>query len=570
MRALRTLYALLTRERRRQLLLTLVLMLVAAAAEIVTIGAVVPFLALAVDTEARLMPAALMRFAGATGLAPVAAAALLLGIAAVFAAGVRLRLALAIHRAAVGLGHDIASAVFGRALRRPYAEHVRQNSAATVSAVEQVQRVVMGALLPALQGIVAAILALVVLLLLLSIDARAAGIAAAFAGAAYLAVSVATAGRLARNAKVLAENAAERTRSVQEGLGGIRDIILEGAQGAVEARFRRVDERFRRAQALNAFIATTPRYVVEAAGVVALVAVVLAASARGSIVAAVPVLGALALGAQRLLPLLQTAWHGWSAVRGNLATFEQLLGLMDMPAAPAPAPAVSRAGKAGPLLLDRLEFRGVSYRHPGGDFGIGGASFRIEAGEHVAVVGPTGAGKSTLLDLMMGLLEPQDGEIGIDGTLLTPALAAHWQAQLAHVPQLPYLVDESIAANIAFPSAPGEIDPAALAEAVRAAQLEPFLATLADGLETRVGERGVRLSAGQRQRIGLARALARRPRLLILDEATSALDDETEAAVLAALHAMEGLTLVVVAHRASSIAHCTRVIEVAAGTVRER
>jgi ATP-binding cassette subfamily B protein len=563
--ALGSFYALLSAKRRRQLVLTLFLMLLGAAVEIVTIGAVVPFLALASEGNPRFVPDVLVRVSAAAGVQPVVAAALFLAGAALAAAAIRLLLIWSVHKAALALGHDIAGQVFGRALRQPYAAHVRQNSATTVSAVEQVQRIVVGVLLPAMQAGVASIMALFVLVLLVAIDPRAAAIAAAFTAAAYLAVSLITARRLARNSQIIADTVAERTRSVQEGLGGIRDIILDRAQGAIEARFRLVDERYRRAQAMNAFIAGTPRYVVEAVGVVALVTVVLVSARSGSIVAAVPVLGALALGAQRLLPLLQTVWQGWSNVRGNYRNFEQIVHMMQVPVPDElPPPPADPA----PLLTEAVEMEGVSYAHPGGSFSLSDASFRVAAGEHVGVAGPTGAGKSTLLDLMMGLIAPDTGEIRIDGRVLTPALIPAWQAQIAHVPQTPYLVDDTIRANIAFPRAPDEIDPAAFEAAVRMARLEPFLATLPERLETPVGERGVRLSAGQRQRIGLARALARQPRLLILDEATSALDGATEAAVLDAIHALPGVTLVIVAHRASSLARCSRVIEVANGTVR--
>jgi ATP-binding cassette subfamily B protein len=170
----------------------------------------------------------------------------------------------------------------------------------------------------------------------------------------------------------------------------------------------------------------------------------------------------------------------------------------------------------------------------------------------------------------MGLLEPDQGEILIDGLRLDSATRPAWQSALAHVPQSIYLADDTIAANIAFPRSPEGMDPGLLAAAVRAAQLETFLAGLPEGLQTYVGERGVRLSGGQRQRIGLARALYRRPRLLILDEATSALDEGTERAVLAAIQALRGdMTLVTVAHRATTLAACDRLIRVEGGRVSE-
>ncbi|HEX8450127.1 MAG TPA: ABC transporter ATP-binding protein, partial [Allosphingosinicella sp.] len=189
---------------------------------------------------------------------------------------------------------------------------------------------------------------------------------------------------------------------------------------------------------------------------------------------------------------------------------------------------------------------------------------------HVGIAGATGGGKSTLLDLLMGLLEPDEGVILVDGRPLDGATRPAWQSGLAHVPQSIYLSDDTIAANIAFPRGAGDMDGERLEAAVRAAQLETFLAGLPEGLQTYVGERGVRLSGGQRQRIGLARALYRRPRLLILDEATSALDEGTEKAVLAALQRLRSdMTLVTVAHRATTLAACDRLIHVDGGRVRE-
>ncbi|MGZ8285929.1 MAG: ABC transporter ATP-binding protein [Allosphingosinicella sp.] len=565
MDAFSALFRLLSPARRRQFALTLGLMLLGAAAEMVTIGAALPFLALVADPDSALVPPRLLGILTAVGGSPVVGAALLLIAAALAAAGVRLALTWGSQRFVMATGHDMAAAVFGRMLRQPYAEQVRRNSSQTLAAVEKVQGVVFGLLQPAMHGLIGAFIAICVFTLLLKIDARAAGLAAVAVILAYVGVSLLVRPRLRRNSEALAGTMVERTRTVQEGLGGIRDIILDRSEPLFEARFRELDSRYRRAQAATQFVAGAPRYVVEAAGLVAIALVTLAMSLEpGGVVKAIPVLGALALGAQRLLPLLQQAYYGWSLASGNYRAFRDVIDMMEAPI-PAPQP------EAPPLAVEReLAFEGVGFRYPEGRFALAGVGFRIRAGEHVGIAGPTGGGKSTLLDLLMGLLEPDEGAILVDGRPLDAATRPAWRAGLAHVPQAIYLADDTIAANIAFPRGAEGMDPERLAGAVRAAQLETFLAGLPEGLQTYVGERGVRLSGGQRQRIGLARALYRRPRLLILDEATSALDEATEKAVLAALQGLRGdMTLVTVAHRATTLAACDRLIRVEGGRVSE-
>ena len=563
MDAFLALYRLLSPARRRQLFATLLLMLLGAAAEMVTIGAALPFLALVADPDSALVPPRLLAFLNAIGGSPVVGAAVLLIAAALAAAVVRLTLTWGSQRFVMAAGHDMATSVFGRMLRQPYAKQVRRNSSQTLAAIEKVQGVVFGLLQPAMQGMIGAFIAICVFALLLKIDARAAGLAAVAVVLAYVGVSLVVRPRLKRNSELLAGTMVERTRTVQEGLGGIRDIILDRSEPLFEAKFSDLDGRYRRAQATTQFVAGAPRFIVEAAGLVAIALITLAMSLEpGGVVKAIPVLGALALGAQRLLPLIQQAYHGWTLASGNYRAFRDVVDLMEAPV-PPPQP------EAPPLPIEReLAFEGVAFRYPEGRFGLSGVSFAIRAGEHVGIAGPTGGGKSTLLDLLMGLLEPDEGAIRVDGRPLDAATRPAWQAGLAHVPQAIYLADDTIAANIAFPRSAAGMDSKLLAAAVRAAQLETFLAGLPDGLQTYVGERGVRLSGGQRQRIGLARALYRRPRLLILDEATSALDEATERAVLAAVQALRGdMTLVTVAHRATTLAACDRIIRVEGGRV---
>lgn len=564
MRDLSALYRLLPTTRRRQLLWTLLLMLLGAAGEVLTIGAVLPFLAFASDPESAAVPAGLTAWLEAIGGSALAGATLLLIVAVMLAAAVRLLLVWTSQKLAMLAGADLAAAIFSRNLRLPYAEQLRRNSSRTLANVDQVQRVVTGVLLPAMQGIIAVVITVFVTGALFLIDPFATFVGLVAATAIYVSVSLVTRPALRRNSDALARTAIQRTRATQESLGGIRDIILDRSQDAVEAHFRAIDFRFRRAQAVNAFLASGARFPIEAAGVTALALVTLAMSLKpGGLVAAIPVLGALALGAQRLLPLLQTAYSGWSQATGNFRIFSDVMAEVDGPVCPQPAP--SARGALG--QFEALEFERVGYRHVGEGFALSDISLRICRGEHVGIAGVTGTGKSTLLDLMMGLLEPQEGEIRVNRRLLEGEVLAAWQDALAHVPQSVFLVDDSIAANIAFPRGPGELDGKDLDEAIRMSALGPLLASLPQGLETMVGERGVRLSGGQRQRIGLARALVRKPAVLMLDEATSALDEATEREVLTALRAIEGLTLLTVAHRRSTLSGCDRVITMRGGTI---
>ena len=559
------LYRFLPGARRRQLLVTLALMLVGAAAEMVTVGAVLPFLAFLADPASAIVPPGVTALLERVGGSTIVGAALLLVAAAVLAAAARLYLSWQSQRFVMFVGTDIACAVFARRLRLPYEEQVRRNSSTTLTNVEHVQRIVNAILFPAMQAAAAMVIALFVGAMLFLIDAFAAAIGAGAAVLIYAAFSLITRPPLARYAQDLSASVRERTRMIQEALSGIRDIILDRSETRVEMRFREVDGRYRRALAVTNFISGSARYPIEAAGIAALALIALAMSLRpGGIAEAIPVLGALALGAQRLLPLLQTIYAGWSQIAANRRNFADV---MDAATEPVPERAADEQRPVPFGTFDEIAFAGVGYRHQGARFSVHDLSFALRRGEHLGIAGPTGSGKSTLLDLMMGLLAPQEGEIRLNGRALTPETLRRWQASIAHVPQSIFLADDTIAANIAFPRPAAELDPERLEEAVRAASLAPFLATLPDGIETRVGERGMRLSGGQRQRIGLARALARRPLVLILDEATSALDDATEEEVLAAIEAIEGLTIVTVAHRASTLARCDRVLTLRNGRI---
>jgi ABC-type multidrug transport system fused ATPase/permease subunit len=225
-----------------------------------------------------------------------------------------------------------------------------------------------------------------------------------------------------------------------------------------------------------------------------------------------------------------------------------------------------RAHELGELREIRVE--GVTFTHDGReDPAVKDVSFSVPAGSAVALVGASGAGKSTIVDIMLGLYSPSSGRVTANGTDIRTILP-EWQQSLGLVPQEVYLLDDDLRANIAFGEPDDQIDETRLAQAIAGAQLEELVASLPEGLETFVGERGVRLSGGQRQRIGIARALYTRPRLLILDEATSALDNETERRISETIHALHGsVTIIIVAHRLSTVRDCDQVVLLDGGEV---
>jgi ABC-type multidrug transport system fused ATPase/permease subunit len=283
---------------------------------------------------------------------------------------------------------------------------------------------------------------------------------------------------------------------------------------------------------------------------------------QGGLAQAIPILGALALGAQKLLPQMQQVYFAWTAITGNRGELDDVVALLEAPIAPEyadawePAPLLPQPGQLL-IALHRVSFR----YHPTSPEVLRSIDLEIPRGMRVGIVGTTGSGKSTLIDIIMGLLPPSRGRVDVEGQPLTPQNLRSWQARIAHVPQAIYLTDATIAQNVALGSGTERIDWPRLEEAIRQAQLADFIDTLPEGLQTRVGERGVRLSGGQRQRIGLARALYKKADILVLDEATSALDSPTEQRVIASLESLaEAKTIFMVAHRLSTIQNSDRIL----------
>jgi ABC-type bacteriocin/lantibiotic exporter with double-glycine peptidase domain len=555
--------------RRVQLAATFLLTFVGAVAELCTIGAVLPVLAIASKPDRMsslpLVGPLLTFIAHEFEVGPVIAAALFLTIAAIGATLIRLLLMWASQKFVFGLQQDLSLAVFGRGLRQPYIQYLRQNSSVLISSQQKISVVVGGILTPLMQALTSVVMASFISIFLFILDPRATSVAAASIGITYFLITLYTRAQSRVMSAGLSEVHGARIQMMQETLGGIRDINLDQSQPVFEVRLLEIENNYRRLALIANLLSSAPRLMVEGVAIV-LVAVMAGyfSLQPGGVLGALPVLGALALGAQRMLPMIQMIYLGYaqySLYSGNLT---DLVGLLTTPVEDIQAIAsvdVRRFAKS-------IELRDLSFNYGEGRDALTHINLTIPKGARTGFIGKTGSGKSTVVDIIMGLLEPTQGTLRVDDLPIDRSSIGNWKAQIAHVPQAIFLSDATIEANIAFGSRPEDIDRDRVRIAAEHAGLSEFVDTLDAGLLTMVGERGVRLSGGQRQRIGIARALYKRATVLVLDEATSALDDETEAAVMASVADLDReLTVIMIAHRLSTVAHCDRVFRLAAGRI---
>lgn len=549
-------------------------MLASGGAELMSLGAVLPFLAVLTAPERLWEQPLVQELALKMGftsesqlLIPVT---LTFVFAVVLAALIRLSNLWVNRRMAAAVGSDLSCEAYRRTLYQPFSVHVQRNSAEVITGATTQIGLTVDALNRFLQLITSSVVAVSILTGLLVIDAPVALAAAVLFGTVYGALAISARRELRINGKKIVAASTQQLKALQEGLGAIRDVLLDGIQPTYLQIYRQADRPQRQLQAHNGFLSSYPRYVLEAMGLVAIALLgcgLLLQQGSGSDV--IPLLGTLALGAQRLLPALQQIYSGWATLKGYSAA---MLGVIEMLNQPLP-PRVARAISA--KLFSKITLKGVHFRYgPEQPEVLRELDLEICCGERIGLIGGTGSGKSSTVDLLMGLLAPTAGRFLVDGeNLHDPEQREHlesWRAGIAHVPQNIFLSDTSIAENIAFGVPPQQIDLDRVKQVAEQAEIASFIEASLGGYQSFVGERGIRLSGGQRQRIGIARALYKRARVLVLDEATSALDEQTESKVMNSLNALsKDLTVILVAHRLSTLSFCDRLIKLKGGSVEQ-
>jgi len=569
---LKRLWRHISTRRRRQFALLLVLMLLASFAEILSIGAVLPFIGVLTAPERVFHNAAAQPIIQALGftqpeqlLFPITIA---FGAAAFIAGATRLLLLWVSTRLSFNTGADLSISIYHRTLYQPYSVHCARNSSEVINGiVTKATDVIHHIVLPLLTLVSASIMTIAIVVTLFYINPLIALVAFFGFGLIYGFIVGLTRNRLLNNSRCIADESTRLIKSLNEGLGGIRDVLIDGTQDAYCHIYRKADIHLRHAQGDNHFISQSPRYGMEALGMmlIAALAYVLIQQEDG-FTNGLPVLGTLAVGAQRLLPLLQHSYWAWSGIRGGQASLQDALELLDQPLPDyADQPVTRLLPFRHSITLNQLGFR----YSPQTPYVLKQINLSIVKGSRVGIIGTTGSGKSTLLDIVMGLLQPTDGTLDVDGKVITPTNHRDWQAHVAHVPQAIFLADSTIEENIAFGIPKDQIDHVRVRQAAKHAQIANSIESWPKQYQTFVGERGIRLSGGQRQRIGIARALYKQADVIIFDEATSALDNKTEQAVMQAIEGLsENITILIIAHRFNTLRNCTQIVELDDGRIK--
>ncbi len=458
----------------------------------------------------------------------------------------------------------LSQKLFAGYLRQPYTFHLQRNSAQlirnTIGQVSDLTSVVQQGLMLTTEIFVL----LGISALLLTVEPLGSLLVGSILGLSAWGFNHITRGHILRWGEARQYHEGLRIQHLQQGLGGAKDVKILGRENDFLEQYEwhnigsaRVGQRQTALQAL-------PRLWLELLAVTGLAALALVIIGQGKpLETLLPTLGLFAAAAFRLMPSVNRIIGGIQSVRFSLPVINtlhseiQLIDTTIVPQSSQPLPFKNT------LVLDHINFQ-----YPNAEaYALREVSLSIPRGTSVGFIGSSGAGKSTLVDIILGLLTPVSGAVKVDGIDIQKTLRG-WQDQIGYVPQSIYLTDDTLRRNIAFGLPSGQINEVAIKRAICAAQLDDFIDSLPDGLETLVGERGIRLSGGQRQRIGIARALYHDPAVLVLDEATSALDTTTERGVMEAIRVLQGTkTVIIVAHRLSTVQYCGRLYRLERGRV---
>ncbi|OOE33410.1 multidrug ABC transporter ATP-binding protein [Salinivibrio kushneri] len=558
---LKTLFNLLTADQRKRLVRLQILVVLMAFAELTSVVAIGPFMALVGDIGQLQGDGKLAHLYQYSGLASptdfifwVGVAVLVsLTIAAIISMYTSWRLSLYAQQ----VGAELSVRLYRYYMSQSWLFHAGGSSSQLTNKVAQeTNRITQTIIQPTMQLVAKAVLAIVMASAVFVYNPSVALAGLAVFTIAYIILYRTVRKKLSQNGINITSANRQRFTLMNEGFGGIKDTLLLGRQTDFNQRYQSASEKFGHAQGVTKGLSQAPRYAMEliAFGSVIFLVLYLVKTYDGNPGQILPILSVYALAGFKLLPAFQQIYTGVAQIRGNLSAFDNLE--QDLIASQYAAETSSTRDKLKPT--HHVQLNNVTFQYPSKeDPALQGLSLELPVNQVIGLVGASGSGKSTAIDILLGLIEPNQGSLQIDGTPITADNVRSWQNNIGFVPQSIFLSDATIRENIAFGLPLDEIDEQKVRKAAKMAHLEELLEQLPNGLDTRVGERGVQLSGGQRQRIGIARALYDDADVLVLDEATSALDGITEKLVMDAIHDFAGnKTIIMIAHRLSTVQQC--------------
>ena len=540
-------------------------MITSSFLEVVSVGLIFPFLGVLTAPEqifSHSLAQPVIQILSLTDSSQLAFPLTLLFVsAAIIATIFRLSLLYLVTRFSFEVGADLGLNMYRRTLYQEYLIHINRNSSEVVnSIITKTNVIINGRLIPILTLTSTAVLLFSIVSLLFVVNTEVTLISLTIFVLFYWATVQYTKERLNYNSRCVADLSTKALKTLQEGLGGIRDVLINRSQEFYCEQYRSLDMPMRRSLSSNQFISGSPRHIMDAIGMVLIASLAFFITQTGNDAnSAIPVLGVIALGAQRMLPALQQSYAAYSTIKGTHASFNDVMDLLSQK---LPDYANTSVESALPFEKE-IWLKSISFRYSQDNpWILSNIDLKIKKGSCVGFIGTTGGGKSTLLDIVMGLLPPTKGELVVDGQTINHESVMKWRSNIAHVPQNIFLSDNTIEENIAFGVPKNEINHQMVRRVARQSQIAGLIEGGKDGYQPFVGEQGVRLSGGQRQRIGIARALYRQASILILDEATSALDYKTESEFMKVVKSLDkNLTVLIIAHRVATLDGCDRVVE---------
>jgi len=468
------------------------------------------------------------------------------------------------------LGTELSTRLYTHYIKQNWLFHASVNSAKlTKKIVNETNRVSGGIILPLMQMNARVVFTLFMVISIFIYDPRVAIVGLSVFAIVYLILFKIVKRSLERNGKAISQIFSKRYRLNNEGFGGIKDLLLLGRGDNFIESFNQTSKSLAHSQGTINALAQVPRYFIElvAFGSMMTITLYLISSYDGNLGMILPTLSLYTLAAFKLLPAIQNIYANVAAIKGNIAAFESIHD--DLIWSSKPKALIQESKQSFLRVKHQISLNNITFTYPDKTKStLQKINMSILANSVIGIVGPSGSGKSTLINILLGLIEPQQGEMKIDNTILNYKNRRSWQNTIGFVAQDIFLSDRSIAENVAFGISKNEINLDKVKKALELSHLTELLQSLEKGIYTPVGERGVKLSGGQSQRIGIARALYHEAEILVFDEATSSLDGISERRVMDAIHEFGGQkTIIMIAHRIKTVQNCNKIFYIDKGRV---